>query len=426
MSVQILIEPKTSLVDEKIEIKLIGLAPNQLVTLRAKMTEMPGAIFEAVSHATFLTDLNGEVQLSRQAPISGTYSGIDSMGLFWSMNTSKVSFNLTRNLEELLFTPSETGIVLSVEIDNELITESTLYRKYVSPNVAIVDVKENGLVGKYFYPKQSEPAPCMIVLGGGEGGLGSQMNYAALFASHGFPSLALAYFRFEHLPEQLREIPLEYFNSAIQWLQNREEVNSDKIGIFGRSKGAELSLLLGSIYPQIKAIIASSPSSTVCIGSIEKVSEIEFATFSSWSYKGTPLPYVKWTNEQCAEALTCFKTGERIDAIHRASLEQCDILDEVTIPVENITGSIMLITSSDDHWWPSGLYGERICTRLKEKCFPNHIEHLHYVDTGHMIRYPYIPTTNLRMNGGTVANNAYAASDSWKRIKTFLRKAFYL
>lgn len=96
------------------------------------------------------------------------------------------------------------------------------------------------------------------------------MNYAALLASNGFPTLALAYFKFEHLPEQLQEIPLEYFQSVIDWLQNREEVDANKIGLFGRSKGAELSLILGITFSQIKAVVASSPSSTVCNGNFKQ------------------------------------------------------------------------------------------------------------------------------------------------------------
>lgn len=83
----------------------------------------------------------------------------------------------------------------------------------------------------------------------------------------------------------------------------------------------------------------------------------------------------------------------------------------------------MIITSSDDHRWPSGIYGEKIKDRLAENKFPHHFEHLHYVNTGHMIRYPYIPTTQLKMNGGTAENNAYASSDSWTRIKHFFNKS---
>ncbi|RNB70253.1 acyl-CoA thioester hydrolase/BAAT C-terminal domain-containing protein [Brevibacillus panacihumi] len=41
---------------------------------------------------------------------------------------------------------------------------------------------------------------------------------------------------------------------------------------------------------------------------------------------------------------------------------------------------------------------------------------------GHGIRFPYIPTTNLRMNGGTAKNNAHAAKDSWHHILAFLEQ----
>jgi Acyl-CoA thioester hydrolase/BAAT N-terminal region len=36
------------------------------------------------SHATFVADSNGRVDVTRQAPIVGTYDGVAPMGLFWS------------------------------------------------------------------------------------------------------------------------------------------------------------------------------------------------------------------------------------------------------------------------------------------------------------------------------------------------------
>lgn len=423
---QLIVEPRTALVDERVVIRLTGFVPGQLVTVRAKMSEIPGAIYEAEAYASFRADLNGEVQLDRDAPLSGTYSGVDAMGLFWSMQASHVRYNGTRKLNELHFTPGSVEIVLTAEIEGETRVQDILHRRHISSDVASLDVTDNGLVGKYFYPQQrgTGAAPGIIVLGGGEGGLGSQLQYAALFASHGFPALALAYFRFEHLPEHLREIPLEYFSSAIHWLQAREEVAPDRLGLFGRSKGAELALLLGSTYPEIKAVIASSPSSTVCIGNFELGADDEYRTYSSWSYRGSPVRYVNWTTEQCAEADACLNNGRRIDSIHRAAWEQCDIVEEATIRVENISGPIMIITSSDDHWWPAELYGEHITERLRANHFSHRIEHLHYQDTGHMIRYPYVPTTQLTMNGGTAANNAHASEDSWRRVIRFLEQSF--
>ncbi|MGN7381346.1 acyl-CoA thioesterase/bile acid-CoA:amino acid N-acyltransferase family protein [Paenibacillus sp. SAFN-117] len=417
---ELIVEPDTALVDQKVSIRMTGLEPGEQVTLRAAMTEMPGAVYEAESFATFIAGVNGEVHLDQQAPVAGTYSGVDPMGLFWSMKVSHVRYSMTRKLDQLTFVPAASGIMLSAESAKGRVAKANLQREYVSSKVLVQDVKEHGLVGKYFYLPDQPPAQGVLVLGGGEGGLASSMNYAALFASYGFPSLALAYFRFEHLQEHLQEIPLEYFYQAIEWLRHRQEVRPDRNAVFGRSKGAELSLILGTVFPEIGCVIASSPSSTACIGHIEPGADHSYRRYSSWSYQGKALPYVEWTNEQCEEALNCFKTYKRIDHIHKAAFEQCDRLEEVTIPVEKIAGPILIITSTDDHWWPAELHGERIAARLKAKGFSHKFEHLHYEDTGHLVRYPYIPTTQLSMNGGTPFNNYIASLESWNRIKQFL------
>lgn len=68
-----------------------------------------------------------------------------------------------------------------------------------------------------FRPDTSEARPAALTLGGSEGGLLFAAQTAALLASHGIVSLALAYFAFERLPPYLVEIPLEYFETALQW-----------------------------------------------------------------------------------------------------------------------------------------------------------------------------------------------------------------
>src|SRR5699024_11289262 len=52
------------------------------------------------------------------------------------------------------------------------------------------------------------PLPTIVVLGGSEGGLSE--SSAALLASHGFNTFALAYFGIEDLPKELVNIPLDY------------------------------------------------------------------------------------------------------------------------------------------------------------------------------------------------------------------------
>src|SRR4051812_42818451 len=71
--------PRHALMDETVRIRLAGLPPRQPVTVRASARLLGCA---ARSEATYLTDRHGCVDLARQAPVRGSYSGIDPMGLF--------------------------------------------------------------------------------------------------------------------------------------------------------------------------------------------------------------------------------------------------------------------------------------------------------------------------------------------------------
>jgi len=75
------IKPDRVLKDEEVVIRLSGFKPDQEVTVKAQAGNwMSNAIFEA--------DYQGNVDLSKQAPVSGTYRGIDGMGLIWSLKRS--------------------------------------------------------------------------------------------------------------------------------------------------------------------------------------------------------------------------------------------------------------------------------------------------------------------------------------------------
>lgn len=78
---------------------------------------------------------------------------------------------------------------------------------------------------------------------------------------------------------------------------------------------------------------------------------------------------------------------------------------------------------------------EAIVERLRENRFPHSVEHLHYPQAGHMLRYPFLPTTarnsrnahlrNARFSfGGTAATDARAQAESWPRTIAFFRESF--
>ena len=78
---QITIKPDRALKDKEIVIKLSGFKPRQEIKVKARAGNWS-------SYGIFQADSSGNVDLSKQAPISGTYKGIDGMGLIWSMKWS--------------------------------------------------------------------------------------------------------------------------------------------------------------------------------------------------------------------------------------------------------------------------------------------------------------------------------------------------
>lgn len=426
MHPQIDVSPATALLDVPVHITLSGFMPHQLITLHATMTNgLPGGEMSASSHAIFQADENGFVDLVSQAPLFGTYEGIDPMGLFWSMNVQTLRYYSSYSLEDFQFTPRSTEIHLTAEVKQKPVAKAVVKRIFVSRDVSIQKVREDGLVGLFFSKPHLEPRPAVLVLGGSEGGIGSCSQFAALFASHGYPALALAYFQCDDLPTDIQQIPIEYVQRAVQWLKRQSTVHPGQIAVFGRSKGAELALVTASLEPDIRAVIASSPSSTVNIGTDRAFTDAEtFSPQSSWSFRGEPLPFVTWTEAQCQESRERLDAGRRIDQIHKAAWRACEWLEDAEIPVEKINGPILLLSADDDHWWPAAEHCERMVERLKANQFAHPVVHLRYADTGHSIRFPYIPTTRTQLNGGTPKNNVHASEHSWQEVLGFLERSF--
>jgi hypothetical protein len=246
--------PAEGLMNEPVSIEVSGLRPSSRVTVAAKM-----AMFgNWRSHATFIVDQNGQVRLDRDAPVEGTYTGADGMGLFSSMQPERPADGApppqTPDIRAPIFT------TLDVEVEGRTIASATYKRWWVRPDVSISEVRADGLVGKFVEPQGTgSPHPAIIVLGGSEGGVDDYG--AAGFAAKGYAALALAYFRSDSLPNELVNIQLEYFLKATDWLQRQTSVDRQRLAIFGKSRGAEAALSLASIAPQYEVVIACAPSS---------------------------------------------------------------------------------------------------------------------------------------------------------------------
>ncbi len=419
METNIEVSFQESLLDEEITIKFSQLIPHETIKIQAQTIDDNEV--QWTSFGLFEADDLGEINLAEQASIQGSYDGVDAMGLFWSMNSAtNAPFKIKKD-HFLVTITAYRGV--------EKIASRELIRLRKAPNVEKIFVQENGLNGILFFPAAEKPLPIIITLSGSNGGYGE--NRAQLLASNGFAVLALAYFGVEELPPNLQDIPLEYFETAFAWIKKQPQIDSYRVGIYGVSRGAELALILGSLFPQsVQAIAAVVPSSVVYGGLSE-------TPVNAWLYRGqavlpfAPVPKTNFSGE----------TGK--DPAHPASIVQ-NFLDGMkdqmafkaaAIPVEKIQASLLLISGGDDQMWPSSLYAAQIQQRLKENNSTIICQHLHYPKAGHGINIPNIPQpgpvyfhpiSKLWFSmGGSAAEDQYASQDSWKNIILFFQTSLF-
>src|SRR5262245_51350352 len=95
------------MVDVPLSIRLIGMQPGGLVTVRSNIAD---GIWTA--EASFEVGADGVIDLKQQAPVSGSYSTVDAMGLIWSaaLQASQDSFVALNNLVPFAITfEAESG-----------------------------------------------------------------------------------------------------------------------------------------------------------------------------------------------------------------------------------------------------------------------------------------------------------------------------
>lgn len=409
------ITPTSALVDEPQHIQLAGLAPGQRVTLAARTVDGAGRGWS--SRAGFAADAGGEVDLTTSAPLDGSYEGADAMGLFWAMaldapESDAPGFAL-RGLEPL-------RVTLTATVEGEAAASVTVERRFVAPGVAREEVREGGLVGTFFQPVGAGAHRAVLALGGSGGGL--REHQAALLASHGIAALALAYFGYEGLPARLASIPLEYFETALEWLAARLDVRADHIAVLGISRGAELALLLGATYPRVSSVVAYSPSAVVWGATGMDA--------PAWTLRGEPVPRRRdrSTPEQAAEIFG--KQPIVCAPWYSLTLDGASADDAATIPVERIGGPVLLLSGEDDAMWPSVRMGEMVMERLRAHDHPYPDRHLRYPGAGHLLSFPYLPPSVRPARhsaiglpfayGGNPRDQARANADSWHTVLAFL------
>jgi uncharacterized protein len=287
-----------------------------------------------------------------------------------------------------------------------------------------IDVREAGLYGALYVPQDARSLPAIIALGGSEGGLDVSSNAARSFVQHGYVVLALAYWRAPGLPQSLENVRLEYFKQAIDWLKARPDVDPQRVGILGMSRGAEGALLAASTYPEIKAVIAVAPSSYSWPNSGMNMGSGGAAgpRNPAWTLGGKPVPFLT-------------QKTPPVDAPpgnlppYEAALADAPRNGGDEIQVERINGPVLLFSGEADTVWPVKLMGDRIMSRLKARDFGYAYNHLAYPGAGHIPLFgdpagaPSGYAAVGAIMGGTDEANAAARRDAWPKALAFFDQA---
>ena len=107
----ILVGPDRPLMDQRVNLTVFGLTPNAPVTVTARSVAQDGVVWR--SAATFRANATGAVWPSEQAPMSGSYRGVDGMGLFWSMTADAKAGHRQAFAAQDLNRPQITAIAVS-------------------------------------------------------------------------------------------------------------------------------------------------------------------------------------------------------------------------------------------------------------------------------------------------------------------------
>jgi hypothetical protein len=198
--------PQKALCDERINIRISDIPPAGKVKISAKMN-FPWAVnVPYESEACFTADSNGNLDLSKQKPDSGSYDFIDSMGLIVSLKRVRGNF---RDVMRNISTDQSLFIEITADCEQEHLSVK-LERFFISAGIESLKINDK-FVGELFYNDKPDNKTIIYLGGSSNEDLRTILPPTALLASHGFNVLALAYFGSKGLNSSLAEIPLEYF-----------------------------------------------------------------------------------------------------------------------------------------------------------------------------------------------------------------------
>uniref|UniRef100_A0A672FV02 Acyl-CoA thioesterase 19 n=1 Tax=Salarias fasciatus TaxID=181472 RepID=A0A672FV02_SALFA len=415
--VQLSVNPSRGLMDEKFVILVQNAPPGSELTVHALHQCDDGHGWDAFAH--YISDATGRVNVSEDCSLGGTYSGIEPMGLLWSLRPvpgSKPGLRLRKkNVQEpMLVTVSvyeghrKEGFADLVPLASALVE-----RWYMAPGVRRIPVTEGGLTATLFLPPGLGPFPAVLDLWGGGGQL---VEYrAALLASQGLAALAIDYLTAKIIKETGKMTTFKYFevNTAYRYLEEHPQILGSRIAMLGLSFGTSVTLRM-AVYSKVMKLRCA-----VCISGI----------------------HMQPLDKEMKDILRTF--NENV-ANTRITEENHVILRDLSLPITTdplkkvdvgrLQCPLMLVVGEDDQN-TAAQESANDMKEMMERAGNSHLlTVLSYPDTGHLIEPPYTPHVRasnfkpVNLNeilmilwGGQTAAHSRAQEDSWKKILLFLR-----
>uniref|UniRef100_A0A3P9QD87 Acyl-coenzyme A thioesterase 1-like n=1 Tax=Poecilia reticulata TaxID=8081 RepID=A0A3P9QD87_POERE len=400
------VRPSRALVDEAFEVLVENLAPVSPFTLRSLHHSEDGDDWEAYGH--YFSDHSGRVSVSEDLSFGGTYSGMEPMGLIWSMRPVPGSRTGLRLRKKDVTTPMLITVSLYNGHEdfrgNSPLVSMVTERWYMGPGIQRIEISDEELRGGLFVPPGPGPFPGILDLWGGGGGL---LEYrSALLASRGYVCLALEYFKTGQMKST--DMSFEYFEKAYRVLKDHPQVIPDRVGI--------ISLCLGTIVT-LSLVAESSDITHSQVGRWERWEHWERLSFSMFNK---------------------IRVDENNHQIWRdvglALLKE----PSMKVDVAKINCPLMLVNGCDDQNWCSVETADDISKTMDAAGKGHLLTRLDYPDTGHLIEPPFSPhcvagnfmvySSNekvIQRYGGKTKPHSDAQDDSWRKILSFLRRHLY-
>ncbi len=232
--------------------------------------------------------------------------------------------------------------------------------KPISKLFTVEVVEQNGVNAELYLPETVQESIAVLVLGGSSGRL--NRDFSERLASHGFISMSLAYFNAPGLPTTLDNIPIETVSKALDLLQNHPLIKTKKFGVLGVSRGSELAFLSAINDARLVAVVGIVPSAVAWHGQ---------TTSYAWTHQNQAVPTLSFQRQSSA-------------SVYERALLALESQQSQLMPFEKIKGSILLISASNDHIWPSKLMANQIEGYLNKKSFRFSVQHLS-VDDNHFL-----------------------------------------